>query len=1097
MADETGSRVLILAPTGQDASVLGRALEAGGIRSVCCGDAKALVEGIRRGAGAVLVADEALGPGSRDALAEALDGQQAWSDLPIVVMAAQGRPFGPGWSFLQDSGRSSQAVLLERPVHSATLISVVRSALRTRQRQYQIRDELDRRRAAEHALRLGERRQVLLVRLNDALRPLGDPLAIQSEACRILGEHLGACRVHYAEVEGEGEYGLVREEYCDGVPSVAGRHRLDDFGPTAMDEFRAGRTLILPDVMNDPRLSPGGRAVTAALGVGSYMIVPLIKRGRLVALLVVHHREAHEWDEGEITAIEEVSERTWAAVERARSEAALRESEARYRTLFESIDEGFCIIEMIFDDSGRGVDYRFLVTNPAFVRHTGLADTRGKTARQLVPDLEDRWPETYGRVAASGEAERFIDESPAMGRWFEVDAFRIGEPGDRRVALLFNDISTRKRAELERDRFFELSVDLIAIASIADGTWKRVNPAFGRILGWSEAELVARPFLEIVHPDDLERSRGAIAELAEGRPLDAFEHRLRCKDGSDRWIAWTTAPYAAEGLIYCVGRDTTDRKQAEQALLDSKRHAEAASRAKSEFLANMSHEIRTPMTAILGYADILASRLRGPEDQDCVETIRRNGRFLIQVINDILDLSKIEAGKLEIQPERIEPARIVEEVRSLMDVRAREKGLPLEVRYDGPIPRAIESDPTRLRQILINLVGNAIKFTESGLVRVVVRFEPGPGRLVFEVEDSGIGLTPEQQAGLFRPFTQADGTMTRRFGGTGLGLVICRRLVEMLGGEIAVDSAPGRGSTFSFSVTSPPMRGEPMVEPGDAERPPSRPDAKADLPPRLEGRILVVDDLPEIRLVARHHLERAGVEVLDAPDGRQALEAVDRADREARPIDAIVLDVQMPVMDGLETVSRLRAIGFDRPIIALTAHAMQGDRERILDAGFDDHLAKPIDGGQLVMLLGSALRRPATEPPPPAPCPGRGRRILLVEDGEDARRVLVHLLRMSGFDIRAAPDGRSALRVCREHPPDFVVLDLGLPDIDGLDLARRLRASGGLADALFIALSGQDGRDVRDRALGAGIDHFLVKPAGAEEIEALIARVDSRDHARR
>ena len=1089
MGDETGDEVLILAPTGQDAEVLGRVLRAVGIRSARCPDMAALVEQVIRGAGAAIIADEALGPAPRVALVDALDGQEAWSDLPIVVMATRGRPFGPGWTFLQESGRASQAVLLERPVHSATLVSVVRSALRSRQRQYQIRDELGRRRAAEEALRRSERRQALLVRLNDALRPLEEPAAIQSLASRILGESLGADRVFYAEVEDGGQHCLVRDDYRSGFPSLAGRHRLDDFGPEAISEFRAGRTLLVADIRDDPRLGPAAREATARLRIGSYMVVPLIKAGRLVALLAVHHRAPHDWDPQEVAAVEEIAERTWAAVERARAESALRESERRYRTLFESIDEGFCIIESILDASGRGVDYRFLVTNPAFGRHTGLVDAEGKTARQLVPGLEDRWAEAYGRVATSGQPERFVDESPAMGRWFEVDAFRIGEPQDRRVALLFTDISTRKRAELERDRFFELSLDLIAIASTADGTWRRVNPAFGRILGWSASDLVSRPFLDIVHPDDLDRSRRATAELAGGSPLDAFEHRVRCKDGSHRWIAWTTAPYAAEGLIYCVGRDTTDRKLAEQALLASTRKAEAASRAKSEFLANMSHEIRTPMTAILGYADILASRPRAPDDQDCIETIRRNGRFLIQVINDILDLSKIEAGKLEIRPERLEPGRIVEEVRSLMDVRAREKGIPLEVRYDGPIPRAIESDPTRLRQILINLVGNAVKFTEEGHVRVAVRFEPepGPGRLAFEVEDSGIGMTPEQQANLFRPFSQADGTMARRFGGTGLGLVICRRLAEMLGGEIVVRSAPGRGSTFSFSVAAPPIEGEPMVIPSASEGLPPSPTPGEDAPPRLGGRVLVVDDRPEIRRVARHHLERAGVEVLDAPDGRQALEAVGRAGRDARPLDAIVLDVQMPVMDGFETVSRLRAAGFDRPVVALTAHAMEGDRERILDAGFDDHLAKPIDGGQLVRILGRFLR-----PPPRAalPGPGRGRRILLVEDGEDTRRVMTRLLRMSGHDVQAAPDGRSALRASRERPPDVVVLDLGLPDIDGIDLARRLRDADGLADALLIVLSGQDDQAIRSRALEAGIDHFLVKPAGAEEIDALIAPRD-------
>jgi PAS domain S-box-containing protein len=1086
MSVAPGDRVLVLAPTGHDTEVLGRLLGSSGIRSTRCDTLGRLIEGIREGAGAAIVADEALGDPESASLLEALDEQPAWSELPIILMASRGAPFGRGWAYLHESGRATQVVLLERPAHTATLLSVVRSALRSRQRQYQIRDELDRRRQAEEALRRSERRHAFLLQLGDALRPLSDPEAIQAEAARVLGAHLGACRVHYAEL---------------ADTDAPGKDRGDDSRSRGMDEIRAGRTLIVPDVQDNP--IPISIPGDEDQGAGASVIVPIIKPDRPVAVLVARHSTARSWTAGEVSLIEETAERTWAAVEQAHAEARLRESEARYRTLFDSIDEGFCVIEVILDAEGRCIDYRFLETNPAFERHTGLANASGRTARELIPGLEGHWFETYGRVASSGIGERFVEHSPAMGRWFEVDAFRIGEPEARRVALLFTDITDRKRVEdrlrTSEERFriaAEALEGIIYEYDLKANTVERSRGLF-EVIGHRPEEIPTTGdwWQEQIHPDD----RGPVLRdferrLPKGGPF-VMEYRVRHRDGRwldvlDRALIILDDSGEPARVIGCTV-DITSRKRAEQAMAEARRQAEAANRAKSEFLANMSHEIRTPMTAILGYADILAAHLQDPGDLDCVETIRRNGRFLIQIINDILDLSKIEAGKLEIQPERFEPHRVVEEVQSLMDVRAREKGLPIRVEYDGPVPETIESDPTRLRQVLINLVGNAIKFTEAGEVRVVVRHDPNVGQLAFNVEDSGIGMSVEQQRQLFRPFSQVDGGMTRRFGGSGLGLVICKRLIEMLGGEITVQSSPGRGSRFSFGVATGPIEGVPMVRPGkEAAAPPA---GKVERVPRIGGRVLVVDDRPDIRHVARHLLHRAGVEVVDAPDGRQALDELEQADRLGRPFDAVVLDVQMPVMDGFETVSRLRKLGFDLPVIALTAHAMEGDRDRILKAGFDDHLAKPIDGGALVRVLGRyirmdpARRRPEARPGGPPPEQGRQLRILLVEDSEDTRRIMARLLQMSGHDVRTAPDGKSALQLAREGRPDVVVIDLGLPDIDGFDLARLLRTVGELPDALLIALTGRAEREVRARAIEAGIDHYLVKPAGAEDIEALIA----------
>ncbi|HLQ38763.1 MAG TPA: ATP-binding protein [Planctomycetota bacterium] len=389
--------------------------------------------------------------------------------------------------------------------------------------------------------------------------------------------------------------------------------------------------------------------------------------------------------------------------------------------------------------------------------------------------------------------------------------------------------------------------------------------------------------------------------------------------------------------------------------------AEAATRTKSEFLANMSHEIRTPLTAILGFADFLAERVTDAEHVDAVKTITQNGRHLLDLLNDILDLSKVEAGGLEVERERVPMQELVESVRKLMEVRAREKNLSLEVHFPGYIPETIETDPMRLRQILLNLVGNAIKFTDKGGILVTGTLDHvdlAAPSFVFSVMDSGIGMTEEQQQRLFQPFSQVDGSMTRRFGGTGLGLFISRNLARLLGGDIAVSSEVGQGSIFRVHVATGPLDGVRLIEPDErVVAPVSATEPKAVHTFDRPVRVLLAEDTEVNRRLVCYMLARAGAQVDTAENGRVAVEMFRATRGQTRRYDVILMDMQMPVMDGYEAAALLKQEPDCPPIVALTAHAMREDRERCLAVGCDAYATKPIHRPTLIETVGQMIAR--------------------------------------------------------------------------------------------------------------------------------------------
>ncbi len=404
-------------------------------------------------------------------------------------------------------------------------------------------------------------------------------------------------------------------------------------------------------------------------------------------------------------------------------------------------------------------------------------------------------------------------------------------------------------------------------------------------------------------------------------------------------------------------RESLEARNEELERLDAERTAEAdaaraeaerANRAKSTFLANMSHEIRTPMNAILGFADLMADpRCTEAERTECAATVERNGEHLLSLIDDVLDLSKVEAGEITIERLACDPRRLADDAVRLLAAPAAEGGNTIGVRVEDAVPERIEADATRLRQILVNLIGNAVKFTENGAIAVTIGRDGD--RVFFRVADTGIGMTEEQLARIFRPFSQADDSITRKHGGTGLGLSISRRLAEAMGGTVTASAAPGEGSVFTASVRI-----------GDPE---GLPEGHRDEPPPLAGpgdlpcRVLLAEDSPDNQRLFLHHLRRAGAEVTLAANGREALEAVEAAQAAGAPFELILMDMQMPELSGEDATRELRRRGDPTPIVALTAYAMPADRERCLEAGCSAYLSKPITAQRLIPACRSLIDR--------------------------------------------------------------------------------------------------------------------------------------------
>lgn len=565
--------------------------------------------------------------------------------------------------------------------------------------------------------------------------------------------------------------------------------------------------------------------------------------------------------------------------------------------------------------------------------------------RIIRPDGETRW------LAGAGN---WITDAEGQPRKLAGINWDITESKEYALQIKLNEERLRVAAGAAGFGMFHVDVDNQQVH------W---SEEFRRLVGLGPDEFTVEigGLPDFIHPDDVERVdahlQRVLGDLDE--PDHWLNHRILRKNGEVRHVRLQTRSLC-EGkgnqkrikLIVGTLLDITSQHDFEQKLKNAKRIAEAANASKSQFVANMSHEIRTPMTAILGYAEMLLERVSDDESRSYLSTICRNGDYLLEIINDILDLSKIEAGKMDIDIERFEPARVIEDVRSIMEVRATEGGIKLEVDYATPIPQMIQSDAKRLKQILINLVGNAVKFTKQGGVTIKVAYESGGLR--FDVTDTGIGMTKDQCEKLFKPFSQGGSAITQEFGGTGLGLAISQRLAAMLGGTIDCESELSRGSTFTATIDIGDIESVDLIH-YEASQVEANPQNESIESIRLDASILIVDDRRDIRFLSKHILGNAGATITEAEDGLLAIEKVKRAIQADQTFDLILLDMQMPNLDGYETAAALRKLGFAEPIIALTADAMQGDMNKCLDAGCNDYLSKPIDKTAMLTKVAAVL----------------------------------------------------------------------------------------------------------------------------------------------
>ncbi len=840
-------------------------------------------------------------------------------------------------------------------------------------------------------------------------------------------------------------------------------------------------------------------------GYKSVALIPLRTLNRTFGLIQLNDRSEGRFDLRKIAALELIAADVSSAIAQRFALISLQESDSRYRALFNGMSEGYANCRMLFED-GRPADFVYIEVNEAFEKLTGLSDVAGRRVSELIPGIRDADPglfEAYGRVVMSGQPEKLEVCLHAMKLWLSISVYR--SESECFVAI-FEVITDRKLAE-EALKNSELRHRTILHAALS-GFWLadlrghllEVNQAYCRMSGYSAAELLTMRIQDLIVFDPPDDESGLIQWLVSQAEC-RFEAQYRHKDGSsfDVEISAQYLPLDG-GRFVAFSRDITGRKQAEAELLATNAQllqatrkakelaesAESVSRAKTEFLATMSHEIRTPMNGVIGMTGLLLATTLTDEQRSYAEIVRSSGEGLLCIVNDILDFSKIEAGKLQLETVPFNLHSAIEDVLDMLTASARDKKLDLMLSYPPHAPREFMGDPSRIRQVLLNLMSNAVKFTERGhvLVEVTCRtVSDEAASVLVAVHDTGIGIPAERHGQLFQKFQQGDSSTTRKYGGTGLGLAIAQQLVELMGGVIHLISHVGEGSSFSFEIPLPLS-----LHPERALQPESK---------LSDVRALIVDNNQISRFVTTEAFWRWAIRTDEAASGEEAIRMAANAIATGDPFRLICLNHSMSGMDGLETAWRLReasrGCGPDlRPgIVLITAMDDPGAIRRAAEAGCDACLPRPVRESALLECVHEALGKPkrigkaplAKVEPPPYP----GRRLLLVEDNLVNQKVAGALLRKLGCIVDVAANGLEALDLVGQRSYDLIAMDCQMPEMDGYEATRRIRKWEGAArHTPIVALTASAMPEDRERCLRVGMDDYLSKPLRAKQLQEML-----------